>query len=172
MNLRPLLATFFAASLVTATALAADTKIGTLTVDAPKGWVTEAVPDATQGTTLRFHPDKGTDFYIEITDLSSDKMPPGVDAELLRTIVAANAESMKAQSVEKELPLQELKSDNVHGYYFHATDPAPKPGEWTYMTQGMAMVGKTPVGFTILSNGKDNPAPAKALAMLRTAHAP
>jgi hypothetical protein len=41
---------------------------------------------------------------------------------------------------------------NGHTRYFSATDRAPKPGEYKFMTQGMLQVGELSVTFTILTN--------------------
>ncbi len=144
---------------------AADVQIGELVLPAPDAWKVEKGEDA---NTIRLHPAKGSDFYIEVTALPEGQ-DKDVGMELVHSLVEANAEKMKDQSVEKELALQELKSATAQGYYFFATDPAPKPGEWTYMTSGLMLVGKLPVSFTVLSNGKASP-PEQAMDMLRAAH--
>ena len=75
----------------------------------------------------------------------------------------------KTQSVEKSLPIQSFGSGEVQGSYYSATDRAPKPGEFKYMTQGAMSVNGLPVAFTILSNGNAQAAVAPALRMLSAA---
>ena len=79
------------------------------------------------------------------------------------------ANEAKAHSVEKSLPIHSFGSGSVQGNYFSATDRAPKPGEFKYLTQGSMSVSGLPVGFTILSNGNAHAAVGPALRMLAAA---
>ena len=72
-------------------------------------------------------------------------------------------------AVEKDIKLVEFKGASGPGFYFFATDSAPRPGEFTYMTRGVLAVGELSVMFTVLTNkGQDNEIEA-GLAMLRSA---
>ena len=74
-----------------------------------------------------------------------------------------------AQAVEKSISIQDLKGPHAEGTYFSATDRAPKPGEFKYMTQGAMSVSGLPVTFTILTNDDSKSPESVALRMLRTA---
>jgi len=86
-----------------------------------------------------------------------------------RQIVSSNAKSIERQSVEKTLSIKKLKGTSGTGYYYFATDPAPKPGEWKYMTQGIIDVGKLRVSFTIMTNEGQDYVHKEALRMLGSA---
>jgi hypothetical protein len=45
-----------------------------------------------------------------------------------------------------------MRGESGMGYYFSATDRAPKPGEFKYLTQGILHIGELVASFTILSN--------------------
>jgi hypothetical protein len=83
--------------------------------------------------------------------------------------VEAGANAAKSQAVEQSLPIQSVGTAEVQGHYFSATDRAPKPGEFKYMTQGAMSVSGLPVAFTILSNGNPKAAVEPALRMLAAA---
>jgi len=65
------------------------------------------------------------------------------------------------------IEIRTLKVDGGTGYYFSATDRAPNPGEYKYLTQGMLPVGELVVTFTILSNDGGEAAVSAALTLLR-----
>jgi hypothetical protein len=71
--------------------------------------------------------------------------------------------------VEGVLPLQEIKGVDGRGFYFTATDRAPKPGEAKYLTQGIIRVGEISLAFTVLTNDGQEAVVRAALEMLRTA---
>lgn len=72
------------------------------------------------------------------------------------------------QATERELKLIDLGSSGKPGFYFSATDKAPEPDGFKYLTQGAIAVDELRVAFTILSNGENNQAVAQALEMLRS----
>lgn len=82
-----------------------------------------------------------------------------------------------AGSVEREIALEELVGEGVHGYWFAATDrelagKEPVPGEWRHLLQGAAAVGPLLVAFTLLDNAP-GPQREQLLAVVRGArHAP
>jgi hypothetical protein len=79
------------------------------------------------------------------------------------------AHEATSQSVERVLPIQEIKGVDGRGFYFAATDRAPKPGEYKYLTQGMIRVGEIALAFTILTNDGEESVVQAALKILRTA---
>ena len=95
-------------------------------------------------------------------------MPVG---EEIRSQVAKAAADAKAEAVEKTIPVLELQGDSGGGYYFSATDRAPKPGEYKYMTQGMIRIGELATTFTILSNdGAGSVVPDTLRSLKRARH--
>jgi hypothetical protein len=92
---------------------------------------------------------------------------PGLD--FIRDRVAAAAREAEQQSVEKSIAVKALDGSSNHGYYFHATDRAPKPGEFKYMDQGVVQVGGVNLAFTILTNDGQERTIGAALEMLRSA---
>jgi hypothetical protein len=71
-------------------------------------------------------------------------------------MVERSAQSAKAQAVERDVPVVEFQGRTGPGFYFSATDRAPKPGEFDSLTQGIVRVGELSVTFTILTNkGQD-----------------
>jgi hypothetical protein len=83
--------------------------------------------------------------------------------------VAAAAQGAAPQSVEKVLNVRALAGPGNQGYYFAATDTAPKPGEFKYLTQGIIHVGDINMAFTVLTNDGQDAVVKTALDMLRRA---
>ncbi len=65
--------------------------------------------------------------------------------------------------------LHGLVGPNSRGYYFFATDRAPAPGEWKYLTQGAVQVGAIALTFTILTNDGQEADAKAALELIRLA---
>ena len=91
------------------------------------------------------------------------------DPDLAVRLHAAAAKSAEAQSVEGSLAIQNLVGSGGRGYYFRATDRAPKPGEWKYLTQGMIRAGTIALAFTILTNDGQASIEKAALEVIRLA---
>ena len=96
--------------------------------------------------------------------------------ERVREICLAGQVALKGGTVEQELPLQPLKGAQGGGFFYEATDksyqaPAGSrpPGEYPVLTHGELGVGQLIVGFTIMSDAKDDPAVREALAAVRSA---
>lgn len=113
---------------------------------------------------------QGPTFNVLITPLSGSPMSPAMaDENKLRAIVTSTARNALAQSVEMTIPVHDLTSQDVHGFYYLATDRAPKPDEWKYMTQGMVNIDGAPFAFTILTNDGQEAIAKAALELIRTA---
>jgi hypothetical protein len=98
-------------------------------------------------------PRQGPSFNVLITPLSGTAVGGAMsDENKLRVIVTSAARNALSQSVEMTIPVQNLTGPHVHGFYIFATDRAPKPGEWKYLTQGMINIDGAPFAFTILTN--------------------
>lgn len=95
---------------------------------------------------------ESTAFLIKITPLwaqkgAADFGTPGY----LHDLVAKAAHAVEAQSVEGKLDLVRAGGAQS-GYYFTATDRAPAPGDFKYLTQGALRVGGLVCTFTILTS--------------------
>jgi len=142
-----------------------------LTLLVPEGWVGEMnQPGSQLPPTITLGPRSGAKFVITITvawpTASAHKMQ---DEDMIRSEVAAAAKSVEPQSVQGVLPLQEIKGVDGRGFYFTATDRAPKPSEAKYLTQGIIRVGDISLAFTVLTNDGQEAVVRGALEMLRTA---
>lgn len=141
---------------------------GSLLLPAPDGWRNGSQPGAVP--TVSLTPASGNSFQVMVSPLvAPDGRAAPASRESLRRLVEAGASEAVSQAVEKSLPIQSFGSGEVQGYYFSATDRAPKPGEFKYMTQGAMSVGGLPVAFTILSTGNPRAAVEPALRMLAAA---
>lgn len=116
--------------------------------------------------TITFTARNGNPFVILLTPIwAMDKRPPLSLVEM-RAHVAQAAEHAQAQAVETHIAVQTLTGQSGKGYYFQATDRAPKPDEYKYITQGFVQVGKLPVAFTILTNDGQEVIQSQALGLI------
>lgn len=95
--------------------------------------------------------------------------PPVPADATIHSIVTSAAKDAESQSVERSLAVQNLVGASGRGYYFRATDRAPKLGEWKYLTQGIIRTGAIALAFTILTNDGQAPVEKAALEMIRLA---
>jgi hypothetical protein len=115
-------------------------------------------------------PRQGGSFNVLITPLSVTPMGAAMsDDNRLRAIVTSAARNALAKSVEMTIPVHELTGPSVHGFYFFATDRAPAPGEWKFLTQGMINIDGVPFAFTILTNDGQEAVAKLALELVRNA---
>jgi len=143
----------------------------TLQLGLPASWKDE-VREGERGfpPTIVFTPRQGAPFQVLVTPISRPRPDvPVPTGEQIRDSVQRVGDQMKTQTVEKELPVIELKGAGGPGYYFSATDKAPAPGEFKYLTQGMLLVGELAVTFSILTNDGQEKVRDDALAMLKNA---
>ena len=88
----------------------------------------------------------------------------------IQSLVEGAAARVEPESVERSLPLRPLKGVEAAGYYFSATDPAPGPNGYKYMTQGALMLKELRITFTVLINGDAAEPTRQALEMLKAMH--
>jgi hypothetical protein len=142
-----------------------------LWIDVPAAWNQKfEAPDSKTPPGVRLMQSQGATFNVFITPLSGT--PAGgamADQNKLRAIVTAASRDALAQSVEMSIPVHELTGDHVQGFYFSATDRAPKPEEWKYLTQGMVNIDGAPFAFTILTNDGQEDIAKAALELIRAA---
>jgi hypothetical protein len=91
------------------------------------------------------------------------------DADV-RALVEKSAREMAPQSVEKKLPVTGIAGAEAKGYVFHATDPAPGPGEYKLMYQGAVALGNMLATFTVLYNDGAEDDAKSALASVQALH--
>lgn len=146
-------------------------KQGSFELKVPVSWKdTLRQPPNDLPPTLTFSPNSGAAFQVLITPIwkvNQDMQMPG--PEEMKSSVERAADGASQQAVEKTIPIRELKGSSGKGYYFSATDKAPKPDEFKYLTQGMLGVGDLAVTFTILTNDGQDAVVKEALSMLSSA---
>ena len=127
-------------------------------------------PDSKTPPSVILQQHQGATFSIFITPLTGTPIAASLaDPNKLRAVVTSASRDALAQSIEMTIPLHELGGTDVHGYYFSATDKAPKADEWKYLTQGMVTISGTPFAFTILTNDGQESIVKAALELIRTA---
>jgi hypothetical protein len=144
---------------------------GTLSLAVPEEWKAELrQPPNRLPPTITLSPRRGAPFQVLATAVWPIGATAGrVDDATIRSEVAAAARDAEPQSVERSLAVKELVGLNGRGFYFFATDKAPNPGEYKYLTQGILRIGHIGLAFTILTNDGQDGALQAALEMLRTA---
>jgi hypothetical protein len=141
---------------------------GALVLPVPDGWAT--TKRSGRVPTVSLTSASGDAFQMLVSPLvAPDGRLAEASPDFLRHSVEDAANQAMSQSVEKSLPIQNFGSGKVQGNYFSATDRAPKPGQYKYLTQGSMSVSGMPVGFTILSSGDAQAVVEPALRMLAAA---
>ena len=144
---------------------------GKLVLAVPQDWSDKvSQPPNKLPPTLRFSGKPDGKFQVLMTPLWSPRRDPEFKSPAsVRRIVERGAADASKQAVERNIPIVELKGNSGAGFYFFATDRAPAPGEYKYLTQGAIAVGDLVVSFTVLSNDADSAEVKAALEMLRGA---
>lgn len=91
----------------------------------------------------------------------------------IKSILHDAGQAELAESVEKSLDIREFEGSQAKGYYFVVTDKnrtiaAPKPGEYLYLTQGYAKIGRLILTFRLVSSHL-SPEQEQLLEMVKTA---
>ena len=144
---------------------------GTLIVTVPANWVDELKQDdATRAPTISYSLAAGKAPQVMMTPIwpARPDTPP-ITKELLRQYVENALKPIREQAVEKTIPVVEFAGKSGPGYYFDATDKDPAPGEFKYLRQGMLMADGIALGFTILTNSRQEPLVRDAMQMLQGA---
>jgi hypothetical protein len=143
-------------------------KSGSLQLSAPRSWKDQLHQSRDVPPTIVFGPQQGNEFQVQITPMGSTSGAAPDKDELLNIVLNA-AEEAKQQSVERSIPVVEMKGKSGIGYYFSATDRAANPSEFTHITKGILQIGDLAAFFTILSNDDDETIASDALQMLKGA---
>ena len=144
---------------------------GTFQVRVPEAWEDSvAQPAGGLPPTITFGQKAGAPFKILVTPLWSAKPDPKTPtAAEIKMKVRRTADEAAKQAVEKTIEVKLLKGPANIGYYFAATDRAPKPGEFKFLNQGIVAVEDLLVAFTILTNDDQDAVVRAALLMLSAA---
>jgi hypothetical protein len=144
---------------------------GQLELAVPTAWKVEATsPPSDLPPTFHFTAagDQPFEFLVTPVWAIQGRVPPS-DPQTVRAEVQRAAQQAQSQAVESNIEVKELRGTSAQGYYFAATDRAPKPGEYKYITQGILPVGELVVTFTVLTNDGQTAVVEAALQALRQA---
>ena len=144
---------------------------GSFVIQVPPDWKDQTrQPPNRLPPTIAFGPGSGKPFQVLLTTIwPATKDRPPQSRDQLRATVERSAEVARTQAVEKELRIVEFQGRSGPGFYFSATDRAPKPGEFKFLTQGIVRVGELAVTFTILTNDGQEAVVKQALEALKGA---
>jgi hypothetical protein len=144
---------------------------GQFVIQVPADWKGEmSQPANRMPPTITFTPASGKPFHILMTTIWSatkDRTPQSRDQ--VRATVQRGVDGARTQAVEKELQVVEFQGRTGPGFYFSATDRAPKPDEYKFLTQGVVRVGELSVTFTILTNDGQEAIVKQVLDALKSA---
>ena len=139
---------------------------GSVTVEMPSGWRFESFRhDSPPSATVRFGPDSDAfDFRLGLSWVEpSMRVPLTTVKERVR--LAANDALLR--SVETGAQLLEIRGKGTAGYYYALRDRSP--GEYPYLTQGIAVTGPVTNVFTLFSRSDDPAERERALRLIASA---
>ena len=142
---------------------------GTVVLSVPDSW-DEGIDrsDVNASPTVILVPSKGKAFHIQMSVIwPGTPGVPNLTREAVREQVRRASDGPKAQAVERELPVVEFSGPKGFGAYFSATDRAPEPDGYKYMTQGMVVMSDVRITFTVLVNGEPAPVLQQVLEILK-----
>ena len=143
---------------------------GYFVIQVPRDWKGQVhQPPNRLPPTITLGPGAGKPFEVLMTPIwpaTTDRSPQS--REQIRASVEKAAQDAKAEAVEREIPVVEFQGRSGPGFYFSATDRAPKPGEYKFLTQGILRVRDLTVTFAILTNDAQQSVVKQALDSLKT----
>jgi hypothetical protein len=129
---------------------------GTVILSVPDSW-DEGIDrsDPNVPPTVMLVPSKGKTFHILMSVVWPSK-PGGqpLTKQAVREQVRRASDEPKARAVERELPVVDFSGPAGFGAYFSATDRAPEPDGYKYLTQGVLAMNDVQITFTVLINGE------------------
>lgn len=142
--------------------------IGTVYLTAPNDWRPIERHHIKFGTTFYrlVPPQKEFDLEILFNDLSHMRMDALVDKDL-EIYIESNMRAATPQSVEGKVKAFRFGA-HKDAVYARLTDKAPKPGEPVYFTQGVRLLDKNVILFTLYSNDKDGSTLKKVLEIVES----
>ena len=126
---------------------------GDLVLDHPDDMsATAEGPPSAQVATTRFR--RGDALVILITALVDppNPKPEDIAPERIHAILQDASAFDAAQAVEEKLVVKDFHKGKIYGSWFSATDRAPPPGEYRYMSQGLARLDGLILNFRVLSH--------------------
>jgi hypothetical protein len=146
---------------------------GALRLSVPEGWTEQVRAEGGMPPTIVLTAPDGS-ALLQVTALWSPRGEAGFNApEKIRPAIEKAASLVQPTAVEKELKLQPIATPSGGGYYFSATDRAPKEGEYKFMANGGVPAGPLLLSFTVLSHAEPPRGMEAALAIVRSAtHVP
>ena len=142
---------------------------GTVILSVPDSWdegIDRSDPNAPP--TVMLVPSKGKSFHILMSVIWPRPGVQNLTREAVREQVRRASDEPKARAVERELPVVEFSGPTGFGAYFFATDRAPEPDGFKYLTQGMFVMSEVRITFTVLVNGEPAPVQQQILEILKT----
>lgn len=144
---------------------------GALLLRVPKSWKDEVKrPSGGLPPTIALHPAGSEDPLFLLTPIWSPKGDKGFNSlEKVRGVVTEQMRQMAPSAAEKELSPEPLQGEQLSGFFFSATDKAPKKGDYEHLIQGAFAVGDLLLTATVLSHAKDSDGVRQAMTVLRDA---
>jgi hypothetical protein len=144
---------------------------GSLRLKVPDGWEVQSKQTSDPPSiTLHVAPASGSAFemYVTAVWLNSEKLP-NITSDWLKQNSQEAADKLLPRAVEKAATLHDLRGSQTTGFYYALTDRESKPGEYTYLTQGMLLTGELLTTFTVLHRTPESPEVTQALGALAEA---
>ncbi len=144
---------------------------GELRLNVPASWTADTMPATAESPAgIQLGPRAGAPFEMLVSPMGyATRDAPAPGSAVLKKMVQDAADLLKPQAVERSIDIREIRGASAMGYYFSATDRAPKPGEFKIVTQGVLMIGNLLASFTVLTNDGQRDVVDGALDMIRTA---
>jgi hypothetical protein len=142
---------------------------GTFQIEVPKTWRGEVLKSSSNAPpTLTFAPGSGEAFQLQVAPIWTVTQDLNQSLQQMKRFTDQSAKEVSAQAVEKSIPVVEFKGQTATGYYFAATDKAPKPGEYKYQLQGMVRTGDVAAMFIAVSNDDSRAIDRQIVAAMRS----
>lgn len=139
---------------------------GRLLLPVPPGWIEQVERPAPGAAPKIFFGTRTPPAFLVTLNTALTGAP--ADATL-RAQAAALLDAARPQARELDIELQRLHGRAGAGYYFNATDIAPAPGSFEFLTRGVLQIGPLTVEFTVLSNEQRARIVGQALDLLERA---
>ncbi|GAB4330896.1 MAG: hypothetical protein Kow0099_01840 [Candidatus Abyssubacteria bacterium] len=142
---------------------------GSLELPVPVDWKDEIRrPPYDMPPTIILRPATGDEFILAIRPLWDMKgeEDPNSDPKV-KQLIEEEIPAVEARADEDHLVVNPIKGPEAYGYYYAATDIAPKPGEWEYLVRAGVATGELLLSAILLTHQKEAQAVNDTLTMLR-----
>lgn len=142
---------------------------GQLLLQVPEAWKDELYqPANNRPPTVIITPMNTAPFKVMINVATvTPEVMQALDAETLRQMAESAAINATAHTLEKSLAVKELTGPALQGFYFSASEKAPRENDFLFMTQGIARLENMMLVFSIYTNAGQEAVVQAALEMLR-----